>query len=39
MPAQALAAASGNQAVIAEAKRHVLSFLATANAKLATRCV
>lgn len=39
VPAQALAAASGNQAVIAEAKRHLLSFLATANDKLAARCV
>ncbi|CBJ25847.1 Asparaginyl-tRNA Synthetase [Ectocarpus siliculosus] len=36
VPAQALAAASGNQAVIAEAKRHLLSFLATANATLST---
>lgn len=39
VPAQALAAASGNQAVIAEAKRHLLSFLATANTTLSTRCV
>ena len=38
VPAQALAVASGNQAVIAEAKRHLLSFLATANDKLSTRC-
>lgn len=36
VPAQALEAATGNQAVIAEAKRHLLSFLATANSKLAT---
>lgn len=37
VPAQALAAASGNQAVIAEAKRHLLSFLTTANDRLSTR--
>lgn len=37
VPAQALAAAQGNQAVIAEAKRHLLAFLSTANDKLATR--
>lgn len=39
VPAQALAQASGNQAVISEAKRHLLSFLGTANDKLSTRCV
>ncbi len=37
VPTQALEEASGNQAVIAEAKRHLLSFLTTANEKLATR--
>lgn len=37
VPTHALEAASGNQAVIAESKRHLLSFLTTANEKLATR--
>lgn len=34
---QALTAATGNQSVIGEAKRHLMSFLATVNVRLATR--
>lgn len=37
VPALALVAGTGNQSVIGEAKRHLLSFLATVNARLATR--
>lgn len=40
VPVQAMAAASGNQGVIGEAKRHSLAFLAAANACLEKRwCV
>ena len=37
VPLQALHAAPANPSVIAEAKRHLLSFLAVANARLSTR--
>lgn len=37
VPVQALEASSGKQSVIGEAKRHLLAFLATADARLSSR--